>query len=292
MHAGSAYDSEMRELSIFSSPIEFPNRDGLTIRGDLHLPRGEGPHPLVLIAHGFKGFKDWGFFPDLAQYLAEGGLAAFRFNFARNGVGEDLLAFDRLDLFEENSLSREIADLEDTLEAVTDHPAFESIATGRPGLFGHSRGGGVAIMFAAREPRIRSLVTWASISNPRRFFPPEILEKWREDGVLHVENARTKQMMPLGLDLLADLADRTETIDVPAAEAALTIPHLIVHGEQDEAVALDQGRELLASSGGNAKLHVVAGTGHTFGAVHPFTGTTRALTDAISATVEHFRKTL
>jgi len=279
-------------MTTTTTAIEFPNRDGLTIRGDLHLPKGDGPHQLVLVAHGFKGFKDWGFFPHLAESLAQNGFAALRFNFARNGVGEDPLAFDRLDLFEENSLSREIADLEDTLAAVTDHPAFEEVATGRPGLFGHSRGGGVAIMFAAKEPRIRSLVTWASISDPRRFFPPEFLEKWREDGVIHVENARTKQMMPLGRDLLADLADRTEEIDVPAAEAALTAPHLIVHGEEDEAVALDQGEALLKSAGDNGKLHVVAETGHTFGAVHPFAGTTKALTDAIDATVEHFRETL
>ena len=279
-------------MTTTTTSIEFPNRDGLTIRGDLHLPKGDGPHPLVLVAHGFKGFKDWGFFPHLAESLAQNGFAALRFNFARNGVGEDPLAFDRLDLFEENSLSREIADLEDTLAAITDHPAFEAVATGRPGLFGHSRGGGVAIMFAAKEPRIRSLVTWASISDPRRFFAPEVLTKWREDGVFHVENARTKQMMPLGADLLADLADRSSEVDVLAAEAALTAPHLIVHGENDEAVALDQGEELLESSGGNARLHVVPGTGHTFGAVHPFSGSTQALTEAIDAAVAHFRETL
>ncbi len=279
-------------MNITGTPIEFPNRDGLVIRGDLHLPKGDGPHSLILIAHGFKGFKDWGFFPYLAESLAAAGFAALRFNFARNGIGDDPLTFDRLDLFEENSLSREIADLEDLLAAITDDPAFESVATGRPGLMGHSRGGGVAIMFAAREPRIRSLITWASVSDPRRFFPAEVLEKWREDGVLTVENARTKQMMRLGADLLADLADRAEEIDVLGAEARLTIPHLILHGEQDEAVALNQGKELKKASGGNARMNVLAGTGHTFGAVHPFAGATPALTEAINATIAHFRETL
>jgi dipeptidyl aminopeptidase/acylaminoacyl peptidase len=274
------------------TPIEFPNRDGLTIRGDLHLPKGEGPHPLVLVAHGFKGFKDWGFFPHLAESLAAAGFAALRFNFARNGVGDDPLAFDRLDLFRENSLSREITDLEDLLAAITDHPTFESVATGRPGLFGHSRGGGVAIMYAAREPRIRSLVTWASISDPRRFFTPEVLQSWGEEGVFYVENARTKQMMPLGADLLADLADRTGEIDVLAAEKELSAPHLILHGDDDEAVAVIQGEELLDASTGNARLHRVAGAGHTFGAVHPFAGATAELTEAVEATVAHFRETL
>ena len=107
-----------------------------------------------------------------------------------------------------------------------------------------------------------------------------------------MENARTKQMMPLGTDLLADLSERTEEIDVAGAEARLTSPHLILHGEQDEAVALIQGKELKRASGGKARMHVVAGTGHTFGAVHPFAGTTPALTEAIDATIAHFRETL
>ncbi|MHC4859957.1 MAG: alpha/beta hydrolase family protein, partial [Planctomycetota bacterium] len=132
--------------------ITITNRDGLPMRANLHLPEGDGPHPLVLVAHGFKGFKDWGSFPHIAESLAGRGLAALRFNFARNGIGDDPLAFDRLDLFEENSLSRELRDLEDLLEALPDHDATDR---DRIGLLGHSRGGGVAVLFAAREPRIR-----------------------------------------------------------------------------------------------------------------------------------------
>ena len=44
------------------------------------------PRPAVVIVHGFKGFKDWGFFPLVAQRLAAAGHAAVSFNFTGSGV--------------------------------------------------------------------------------------------------------------------------------------------------------------------------------------------------------------
>ena len=39
--------------------------EGLPIRGDLESTGGA--RALVVIVHGFKGFKDWGFFPWVAE---------------------------------------------------------------------------------------------------------------------------------------------------------------------------------------------------------------------------------
>ncbi len=50
---------------------------------------GGEPAPGVLIVHGFKGFKDWGMFPLMAERLAEAGFAACRFNLSGSGIGED-----------------------------------------------------------------------------------------------------------------------------------------------------------------------------------------------------------
>jgi len=275
-----------------TTPILIENRDGLPLRGDLHRPDGEGPHPLVVVAHGFKGFKDWGFFPHLAEGLAGAGLAALRFNFAGSGIGDDPMAFDRLDLFEKNSISGEIADLEDLVGALPGRPELEGVDLDRLGLFGHSRGGGVAVLFATREPRIRSLVTWAGVASWGRYFSPEILETWEREGVLMVENARTKQLMPLGMDLHRDLTERLSELDVVATAAKSAIPHLIVHGEADEAVPAEDGAAIRDASDGRAKLFLIEGTGHTFGAVHPFEGTTEALDAAVNATAAHFLATL
>ena len=74
--------------------FEVKGSDGRPVRAVSH---GDESAPAVLVAHGFKGFKDWGMFPWLAEQIAEAGLRAIRFDFSHNGVEET--DFDRLDLF-------------------------------------------------------------------------------------------------------------------------------------------------------------------------------------------------
>ena len=267
--------------------IEFTTRDGLPLRANLHRPDAE-TGPLVLVAHGFKGFKDWGFFPWLADRLAASGLVALRFNFARCGVGDDPLEFDRLDLFRENSISREIEDLEDLTAQLTDQPELAGVATDRFGLFGHSRGGAVSILFADREPRVAALATWAAVCRIDRHFGADALAQWREQKVLAIPNARTGQMMPLGMELYRDLTERASRLDVAAAAARLNIPHLVVHGTDDESVPIADGEAIVRATNGRAEPIFIEDTGHTFGAVHPFAGATTALTRAADETARHF----
>ena len=44
------------------------------------------PRPAVVIVHGFKGFKDWGMFPVVADRLARAGLTAVSVNLSGSGV--------------------------------------------------------------------------------------------------------------------------------------------------------------------------------------------------------------
>src|SRR5438034_10700543 len=83
--------------------------EGLPIRGDFDVP--SEPRALVVVAHGFKGFKDWGFFPWVAEFLCKRGFVVCRFNMSRSGIGENREAFDRLDLFADDTYSIQIADL-------------------------------------------------------------------------------------------------------------------------------------------------------------------------------------
>ena len=54
---------------------------------------------------GFKGFMDWGFWPLLAEALADAGMAACRFNLSGSGVGEDGETFSEKERFESNTHS-------------------------------------------------------------------------------------------------------------------------------------------------------------------------------------------
>ncbi len=44
--------------------------------------------PAVVVLHGFKGFKDWGMFPPLAERLGRGGFTAVTLNLSGSGVDD------------------------------------------------------------------------------------------------------------------------------------------------------------------------------------------------------------
>ena len=264
-------------------------RPGDTVRGDVRIPDGPPPRTAVVVVHGFKGFKDWGFFPWVAEQLAGAGHATVSFNFSRNGIGSDPEGFTDLDRFGSNTLSLEQGELRSILAEVLDGDLLPRRPRGAA-LFGHSRGGAQAILAAAAEPRVRALVTWAALAHFDRW-TEETKEIWRADGRIWTLNQRTGQQMPLDLAFLEDFEANREALDVGAAAGKLCAPWLIVHGTDDLTVWPGEGETLMRANAG-ARLHLVERAGHTFGAGHPFTGPTPHLREAMERTVAHLARHL
>ena len=265
---------------------------GQPIHGDLRLPEGPGPHPVVVVCHGFKGFKDWGFHPWLGERLAVAGFAALHFNFSRNGVRAADGDIEDLDAFRKNTLSIERDDLDTVLDAVLAGRLDAPLDPSRLGLMGHSRGGGIALLGAAERSEVKALATWAAVSHFDRIADEATLAEWRRNGVYEVLNARTGQILPMGVDFLDDVLGNRARLALLSAARRLDSPWLVVHGTADETVPFAEAEELVAASGGRARLATVDGAGHTFGAVHPFTGPTPHLEAAAVATLDHFRSAL
>ncbi|MFP3940848.1 MAG: alpha/beta hydrolase [Thermoanaerobaculia bacterium] len=274
-------------------PLVLETPQGRRLDGFLDLPEGSGPRPAVVICHGFKGFMEWGFFPRLGELLAQRGFVAVRFNLSGAGQrpGEDRVSDP--EAFRRATFTRDREDLAAVLAAVGRELAPDRVDRERLGLFGHSRGGGSAVLAAAGEPRIRALVTWAAVATFDRWSDEE-KRTWRERGEHPVVNARTGQELALGLEVLEDA--ESGAVDVTAAAGRVEAPWLIVHGEADESVSFEDARTLLEASGGSEpgrrELLAVPGAGHTFGAVHPFAGPTPALIQAMNATQTWFRRHL
>ncbi len=270
------------------------SRRGEPIRGDVRFADEGGCRPVVVVSHGFKGFKDWGFHPWLGERLAASGFVSVHFNFSRNGVGEDLLEFTDLDRFRRNTVSVEADDLATVLsELSTPGGVFADVPLdpARVGLLGHSRGGGVSLLVASETPSVRALVTWAGVATFDRFSDAALQELWRRQGYIEVMNARTGQMMPIGVEALDDYLANRERFDLLAAVSRLSCPYRIVHGTGDESVPFAEA-EALHAAGERTDLVRLEGAGHTFGATHPFGGTTPDLARALAAAVEWFSKSL
>lgn len=274
-------------------PFTLETGSGL-LHGLADLPDLPGERPTVVICHGFKGFMEWGFFPYLAALLAERGFVAVRFNLSGTGMGPgDELVTDP-DAFRDNTYRRELADLLAVLEATGETIAPGRVDRGRIGLFGHSRGGGDAILAASRSPwleRLRALVTWASIATVDRF-SPEQKEEWRRQGEMPAVNSRTGQRLALGLGLLAEMEEQAPDLDILAAAATRRAPWLIVHGAEDESVPANEGHRLAEQAAGEKELLVIPGASHTFGSRHPFAGPTPQLVQALNATQRWYRSHL
>jgi dipeptidyl aminopeptidase/acylaminoacyl peptidase len=275
------------------TPFELDDAPYGPLRGDVYLPPDARGTPVVVACHGFKGFKDWGFWPETARSFCEAGIGFVAFNFSGSGIGEDPEAFTELDRFEANTIGRELEDLGRVLDAVT----RRSIPVGgvdvrRLGLLGHSRGGGVALIRTSRDPRIRATATWAAVASFLRVDEEE-RKRWRERGFAEVLNQRTGQVFRMGATYLDDLETHAEAYDPLLAVERLKVPLLLVHGTQDDAVPVDDARRLARHAApGTASLALIQGAGHTFGAAHPFTGVGGQLSQVLSRSTGFFLQAL
>ncbi|MBK8489462.1 MAG: alpha/beta fold hydrolase [Saprospirales bacterium] len=242
---------------------------------DLYTPAGAGSFPLLLFAHGFKGFKDWGHWHLLANEFASRGFAFLKFNFSHNGVTPKYpVDFADLEAFGQNNYTKELQDLDTLIHALFQRPEWlpASCDLDRLGLIGHSRGGALSILFAAREPRIKALATWAAVSDLGFLWrDKQVLEQWRQTGVHFISNARTRQQMPLYFQLYEDFQAHGEAYQVEPQLRRLQKPMLIVHGAADPGVPVAQAHQL-KSWNPNAELAIIDGADHVFGGSHPFEG--------------------
>lgn len=222
----------------------------------------------IIFIHGFKGFKDWGAHHLTAAFFAANGYRYIKFNLSHSGVTKaQMNDVTDMEAFASNTISKELEDV----DAVVAYVSL-NFPSGPIYLIGHSRGGGLAIIQAAKDTRIQKLVTWSAISDFSSLWKKEQEKEWIQTGKIFVENARTKERMPLNSSLLADFRQNKDHFDIKEAARRIRIPWLILHGDNDINVnfSVAQG---LAQSQLKAKIQKIEGANHVYGASHPYTGT-------------------
>jgi len=245
----------------------------------------------IIFVHGFKGFKDWGFGPYLANFLSDKGNFVITFNFSHNGVGENSVDFNELDKFANNTYSREVQEVKEIVNAYKSGFFGEINPENKIGLLGHSRGGGVSIIAASIIDDVDAIVTWSAISKMDRYTEHQ-KEEWKKNGFIEMMNSRTKQMMRLNHVFLDDIEKNSDKLfNIISALSKMTKPYLIVHGDQDLAVPLKEAEMIYSwSNKASTELFKISGTGHTFDIKHPFEGSTKAFDKVLEKTNYFFYK--
>jgi len=248
--------------------FNIPGAKGRGMLMDLTYRTSNKNAPLVIFAHGFKGFKDWGAHNLVANYFAGQGFRFLKFNFSHNGTTADKPSdFADLIAFADNTFTIELEDLKAVIDFACGGAGIA--ATAGVYLMGHSMGGGMAIIKSVEDKRVKKLVTMASISGFRNLWPKEIEAQWRLTGITYIANKRTGQQMPLKVSLLDDLERNPARLDIVAHAAQIKQPWLIAHGDEDTSVPLAHANELKAANP-TADFLVIKGGDHVFGATQPY----------------------
>lgn len=252
-------------------------KNGKPIAVDIYWEISEKKLPILVFAHGFKGFKDWGHWEHIAKEFATAGYCFVKFNFSHNGTTpDDLLNFVDLEAFGQNNYSKELEDVQTVLDWITnteDQLQNNNWDAGNITLIGHSRGGPIALIAAKENSCVQQVITWAGVHELNYAWQKEKgqVEEWKKDGVYYVLNGRTKQNMPLYYQLFEDYQNSATRLSVKNTLKNLEKPYLILHGNADPAVPLDSAK-YLAEHTAQVSIHIIDGANHVFGGQHPFVG--------------------
>ncbi|WP_112240651.1 alpha/beta hydrolase family protein [Kribbella monticola] len=128
---------------MYASTPAFPVPSaGFDLPGVLHLPAGAGPHPTVLLLHGFPG-NERNF--DLAQVLRRAGFATLVFHYRGSWGAAGAWSWSNV--------------LEDARAAVATLRRAPGLDPDRFAIVGHSLGGFAALHTAAADPAISAVAS-------------------------------------------------------------------------------------------------------------------------------------
>ena len=202
--------------------------EGCKISGILHLPEKENP-PCVVASHGLLSSKDSEKYITFGERISKEGVGMLRFDF--RGIGE---SEGRI---EDDTVSRRISDLGSAIDFVKSRPDLGN----RVGLLGSSLGGYVSLIKASMEREIRAVVIWATPFHLDDLGSKKQEEDYPLPGEAFFEDLSKHRLLPL----------------LPKVSNCL-----VIHGEKDELVPIDQAREIFRSLGTYKEIHIIKGANH------------------------------
>src|SRR5688572_23240173 len=198
---------------------------------------------LVLIGHGVTGNKDRPFVLALGEGLANAGIPAVRFSFSGNGTSEGK--------FSESTISKEVEDLGSVIDAFKDREIC---------YIGHSMGGAVGVLRAAKDPRVKALVSLAGMVHTKAFAEREFGMVKPGEGFMWDDTN-----CPLSREYMDDMARIGSVID---EAPKIKMPWLLVHGTEDDVVPIQESREIFARANEPKHFVELKGANHVFAGEH------------------------
>jgi len=229
-------------------PVIFRNK-GQKIFGILHLPKDKGRVPLVVLCHGWGGnhLGTWNaFFNKAGRDLAKQGFAVLRFDFRGSGNSDGK--------FEDQTTTSMLSDLKAVIDQAVKQ---EGIDKNRIGLVGHSQGAYIALFHAAKDKRVKLLVSWMGRLSDYKDFASKM---W-------IEEAKRRGFLPFreGYTIRYNIYIK-DSFKYHSQEALrkLKMSFGLLYGEADDIVAIGEGERARKLARGKTEMKVLKELDHDF----------------------------
>ena len=226
----------------------FSNDNGYKLCGVLSNPTGNTKAPVITLCHGFSTSKDGRTCSSLEAILNRKGLSTFRFDFFGHGESEGR--------FEDITLSEAVNDVQRAVQVLKD------TGHSKIGLMGSSFGGFASLIAASELPELILLALKSPVSDYLGLLIARDqgidIPSWKQKGFISVKGS-DGQNLKLNYPFYED----AETIKSQEAIKKIKIPTLIVHGDVDKTVPLEQSIQC-ARLLEDCRLEIIKGADHTY----------------------------
>ncbi|MBN1332175.1 MAG: alpha/beta fold hydrolase [Synergistales bacterium] len=227
------------------------------LHGIIYTPQGAGPHPTILLLHGFPGYEKN---LDLAQILRRAGFNVIQFHYRGSWGSEGDYSFANV-----------LSDVSMAVRYFTEKENAEkyNVDTSRMILIGHSLGGFAALMTAPHYHHLRHVISIAcyNLGAVTRNYGKD--EKFK-DKTREMFEECTVPLKGTGVyDLVEEMKVHQEVWDIANHGEELREKHiLLISGEEDDISELEIHHKPIAlslkNSGAGNLREVLLPDGHSF----------------------------
>ncbi|QCX40717.1 alpha/beta fold hydrolase [Aureibaculum algae] len=211
---------------MYTKNIQFTNKQGLLLDGNIDFPIDKKPLSYALFAHFFTGSQNFTAVRNISRALTHNRIAVMRFDFSGLGKSEGK--------FEDSNFSTNIDDLISAATYLKENYDSPKI------IVGHSLGGAAAIFAADKIESIQAIVTIGAPSNPSH------VEHLFEDHLenIHLDGEATFEIsgrpFTIKKHFLEDLNSKNMTKLLNNSRK----PILVLHSPQDKIVEISNAKEI------------------------------------------------
>lgn len=203
---------------------------------------------IIILCHGFSSNKDSQTFPTLERIFNDKNISTFRFDFYGHGESGGK--------FEDITISEAVDDILNAIKFLK-NKKFKKI-----GLVGSSFGGMASIIAASKSKDLYILALKSPVSNQMEKllvkYNNKNVKKWKEKGFIYYESGKLGK-----LKLNYSFFEDSMKINGYEAAKKISIPTLVVHGDKDESVPIEQSIRL-SKIIKNCKLEIIKDADHRY----------------------------